>query len=230
VVFGGLLVLIGCTAPRAEIPIGHWEGAGQVLLAGPAFNDPNDFEVATRRYTTTLDIRREEFDGQPATRVEIMSLHGGLPSHPGNNRTWIVMYLREAQRSGPDAVAYLMVHGGLSFDPNAPVLSEGPIYAHELEASVARMFSGRRSALSNLLDVRSPSEPPAPPEMRATAQRVGGTVVVQVWYASWWTDTFRFEGDRVTKDGLWAEWLSRESPQDQHLRDMTHWSESLRRK
>ena len=124
-----LLICAGCATPqrRAEIPCGKWSGSGSFVAYGrsdkAAEGTPPDI-LDHGTYATHLTISQSAFEGQPTTRLEILSPHGEY-EHMEGDRTHLVAHLwRDATLDDDTLALYRLIALGMSFDDKEPHLEK----------------------------------------------------------------------------------------------------------
>ena len=111
----------------AEIPCGKWSGNGSFVAYGrsdkAAEGTPPDI-LDHGTYDTHLTISQSAFEGQPTTRLEILSPRGEY-EHMEGDRTHLVAHLwRDATLDDDTLALYRLIALGMSFDDKEPHLEK----------------------------------------------------------------------------------------------------------
>ena len=123
---GGLVLglLVGCAAPRAEIPVGRWVGQGSFVVdtwdSGPELYDPAGASAQWRTYATEFAAERTTHEGEAVTRVEILSRRGPLVGDDTGDRTHIILLVKPVRAVGHAAVLLKSVDMAIALEDKTP--------------------------------------------------------------------------------------------------------------
>jgi hypothetical protein len=101
------LLMSGCASSSpVKIPCGEWTGCG--TFAYERWAPPEKAASIHRDYPTRLKIHQCEFENQPATEIEIVSEHGGIPGL-SDEKTHLRLALVEERRPRESIGLYRVV-------------------------------------------------------------------------------------------------------------------------
>ena len=140
-----ITLLSGCAAlPKGpELPIGHWVGEGR--FATVWWNDATDptLDNAFQRvgeYKTSFVAAAVEKDGEPMTRVEVISQRGPLHEDDDSDRTHLVLYLAKRRLLTETVSVWGVASWALSLEAGEPEpVADQPT---PVDASCMRLPSG----------------------------------------------------------------------------------------
>ncbi len=175
IVLLGLLVSGGCATlpPRADIPLGTWEGEGIFVFKGwdkgAEEYDAEEMPSTQNTYPTTLTIEQTTYEDEPVTKVEIVSLRGPMHGEDDGDRTHIILYLKLVDRISNDISFWKAVDMLISFSED-----DKPEHGEASDVPI-----------------------------NATCMRYADGIAFQIRYTDGFTDNLRFQGRHVRKLGIY---------------------------